>query len=157
MTPLIKICVVDDCVDEATLLCEGLKLFGYDAVAAHSGQEALQVIGCPEHLQMQAEAADKGITLVKNTFDQLPIHEILYRNNGIEQVKHLPFSHISSFALPYPLGKNHECLLLLVLSVPYLTSSFVFSLKSYHKPFLSSTSQINYHNRVVSEIIYLMC
>ena len=43
MTTLIKICVVDDCVDEATLLCEGLKLFGYDAVAAHSGQEALQI------------------------------------------------------------------------------------------------------------------
>lgn len=44
MIPVIKICVVDDCVDEATLLCEGLKLFGYDAVAAHSGEEALQVI-----------------------------------------------------------------------------------------------------------------
>jgi len=44
VTTLIKICVVDDCVDEALLLCEGLKLFGYDAVAAHTGMEALQVI-----------------------------------------------------------------------------------------------------------------
>ncbi|MBN1658296.1 MAG: glycoside hydrolase family 3 protein [Anaerolineae bacterium] len=33
----------------------------------------LEVIGCEEHLQMRADAADKGITLVKNTFDQLPI------------------------------------------------------------------------------------
>ncbi len=37
----IKICVVDDCVDEATVLCDGLKLFGYDAVPAYSGNEAL--------------------------------------------------------------------------------------------------------------------
>ena len=51
MTPLIKICVVDDCVDEAILLCEGLKLFGYDAVVAHSGQEALQVIA-EEHIDL---------------------------------------------------------------------------------------------------------
>ncbi len=33
----------------------------------------LEVIGCAEHLKMRAEAADKGITLVKNTFNQLPI------------------------------------------------------------------------------------
>lgn len=36
-------------------------------------EKDLAVIGCPEHLRMRAEAADKGITLVKNTFDQLPI------------------------------------------------------------------------------------
>ncbi|NLS77520.1 MAG: glycoside hydrolase family 3 protein, partial [Chloroflexi bacterium] len=33
----------------------------------------LEVVGCEEHRRMRAEAADKGITLVKNTFDQLPI------------------------------------------------------------------------------------
>lgn len=33
----------------------------------------LAVIGCEEHLQMRAAAADKGITLVKNTLAQLPI------------------------------------------------------------------------------------
>ncbi|HDP33490.1 MAG TPA: response regulator [Candidatus Hydrogenedentes bacterium] len=44
MTTSIKICVVDDCIDEATILCEGLKLFGYDAVAAYSGEEALRVV-----------------------------------------------------------------------------------------------------------------
>ncbi|MCK5861305.1 MAG: response regulator, partial [Candidatus Hydrogenedentes bacterium] len=43
MTTAIKIGVVDDCVDEATLLCEGLKLFGYDTVVAHSGMEALRM------------------------------------------------------------------------------------------------------------------
>jgi len=36
-------------------------------------EQDLAVIGCEEHLRMRAEAADKGITLVKNTFDQLPI------------------------------------------------------------------------------------
>jgi beta-N-acetylhexosaminidase len=36
-------------------------------------EEALEVVGCAEHLAMRAEAADKGITLVKNTLRQLPI------------------------------------------------------------------------------------
>ena len=36
-------------------------------------ENELQVVGCAEHLAMRADAADKGITLVKNTFDQLPI------------------------------------------------------------------------------------
>lgn len=36
-------------------------------------EEDLEIVGCKEHLQMRAEAADKGITLVKNTFNQLPI------------------------------------------------------------------------------------
>lgn len=36
-------------------------------------EKDLEVVGCKEHLQMRAEAADKGITLVKNTFNQLPI------------------------------------------------------------------------------------
>ena len=36
-------------------------------------REDLKVIGCEDHLSMRAAAADKGITLVKNTFDQLPI------------------------------------------------------------------------------------
>jgi beta-N-acetylhexosaminidase len=42
------------------------------------GQD-LEVIGCPAHLQMRADAADKGITLVKNTFDQLPIRPETHR------------------------------------------------------------------------------
>lgn len=36
-------------------------------------EKDLEVVGCEEHLQMRADAADKGITLVKNTFNQLPI------------------------------------------------------------------------------------
>ena len=43
MASTIKIAVVDDCKDEATVLCDGLKLFGYDAVAAYSGEEALRL------------------------------------------------------------------------------------------------------------------
>lgn len=37
------------------------------------GEQALEVVGCAEHLAMRADAADKGITLVKNTLNQLPI------------------------------------------------------------------------------------
>lgn len=36
-------------------------------------REDLEVIGCEDHLMRRKEAADKGITLVKNTLDQLPI------------------------------------------------------------------------------------
>jgi two-component system cell cycle response regulator len=39
-----KVCVVDDCVDEATVLCEGLKLHGYDAVMVHTGRDALDLL-----------------------------------------------------------------------------------------------------------------
>lgn len=34
----------------------------------------LEVIGCPEHLAMRKDAADKGVTLVKNTLDELPLN-----------------------------------------------------------------------------------
>jgi beta-N-acetylhexosaminidase len=36
-------------------------------------REDLKVIGCEDHINRAKEAAEKGITLVKNTFDQLPI------------------------------------------------------------------------------------
>lgn len=36
--------------------------------------EDLEVVGCAEHLRMREEAADLGITLVKNTLDQLPLN-----------------------------------------------------------------------------------
>ncbi len=39
----------------------------------------LEVVGCAEHLAMRAEAADKGITLVKNTLNQLPIRPETHR------------------------------------------------------------------------------
>lgn len=35
--------------------------------------EELKVVGCEEHLKMRADAADKGITLVKDTQQNLPI------------------------------------------------------------------------------------
>ncbi len=36
-------------------------------------KEDLKVVGCEDHIERAKQAADKGITLVKNTFDQLPI------------------------------------------------------------------------------------
>ena len=41
--------------------------------------EALEVVGCEEHLAMRADAADQGITLVKNTLDQLPLNPVDHR------------------------------------------------------------------------------
>lgn len=35
--------------------------------------DELAVVGCEDHLRLRAEAAEKSITLVKNTFQQLPI------------------------------------------------------------------------------------
>ena len=43
-------------------------------------KEDLQVIGCQEHLDMRSEAADLGITLVKNTLNQLPIRPETHKN-----------------------------------------------------------------------------
>ncbi|RIO65845.1 glycoside hydrolase family 3 protein [Staphylococcus haemolyticus] len=43
-------------------------------------EEELSVIGCDEHLTMQQEAADLGITLIKNTLDQLPIRPETHKN-----------------------------------------------------------------------------
>ena len=40
-----RVCVADDCVDTAEVLCEGLKLHGYDAMAVHSGEAALELCG----------------------------------------------------------------------------------------------------------------
>mgnify|MGYP006280704251 CR=1 FL=1 len=37
------VCVADDCIDEVNILCDGLKLHNYEAVPAHTGQEALEV------------------------------------------------------------------------------------------------------------------
>jgi beta-N-acetylhexosaminidase len=43
----------------------------------------LDVIGCDEHIEMQKEAADLGITLVKNTLNQLPIFYMLITTDDI--------------------------------------------------------------------------
>ncbi len=37
--------MADDCVDSAEVLCEGLKLHGYEAVAVHTGEQALELCG----------------------------------------------------------------------------------------------------------------
>lgn len=41
--------------------------------------EELAVVGSEEHLRLRADAADKGITLVKNTLDQLPLDPVKHR------------------------------------------------------------------------------
>jgi diguanylate cyclase (GGDEF)-like protein len=39
----LKVCVVDDCKDALSTLCEGLEYFGYQVVPAHSGEEGLRI------------------------------------------------------------------------------------------------------------------
>ena len=43
-------------------------------------QEALDIIGCTEHLEMRAEAADMGNKKKKNTLNQLPIRPETHKN-----------------------------------------------------------------------------
>lgn len=38
-----RVCVTDDCDDENALLCSGLRLNNYEALAARTGQEALEI------------------------------------------------------------------------------------------------------------------
>ncbi len=38
-----RVCVADDCADEAVLLCEGLRLNNYEAAAAATGREAINL------------------------------------------------------------------------------------------------------------------
>ena len=77
--------ITDDRLDDAVRRILGLKA----QLNLHKKQvdgtiirakEDLQVIGCQEHLDMRAEAADLGITLVKNTLDQLPIRPETHKN-----------------------------------------------------------------------------
>lgn len=42
-------------------------------------KKELKVIGCEEHIKMSIEAADKGITLVKDTQNNLPINSITHK------------------------------------------------------------------------------
>ncbi|MFD8018785.1 glycoside hydrolase family 3 N-terminal domain-containing protein, partial [Staphylococcus warneri] len=43
-------------------------------------EKALEVVGCDKHIEIQKEAADLGITLVKNTLNQLPIRPETHKN-----------------------------------------------------------------------------
>lgn len=43
-------------------------------------EKALEVVVCDKHIEIQKEAADLGITLVKNTLNQLPIRPETHKN-----------------------------------------------------------------------------
>lgn len=43
-------------------------------------EKALEVVGCDKHIEIQKEAADLGITLVKNTLNQLSIRPETHKN-----------------------------------------------------------------------------
>lgn len=71
--------ITDERMTDALRRILGLKakLRLHEAQAAGTltkGPDALAVVGCDEHLAWRADAADKGITLVKNTLDQLPLN-----------------------------------------------------------------------------------
>jgi two-component system, cell cycle response regulator len=54
----LKVCVVDDCVDEASMLCESLKLNDYTVLVAYSGEEALRLC---EQEKVQVLLLDVGL------------------------------------------------------------------------------------------------
>ena len=65
---------MDDAVRRVLGLKAKLGLPGRrDSGTLLKSEKDLEIIGCDEHLRMRADAADKGITLVKNTYEQLPI------------------------------------------------------------------------------------
>lgn len=39
----LRVCVADDCTETASVLCEGLRLHDYDAIAVHTGEDALEL------------------------------------------------------------------------------------------------------------------
>lgn len=52
----------------------GLKAkLGLDESVPYRSEKDLEIIGCNKHLQMQREAIDKGISLIKDTMNVLPI------------------------------------------------------------------------------------
>ena len=59
------------------------------------GREGLKVIGCEEHLAMAKEAADLGITLVKNTKNELPIKPSTHKRISL----HTLFGEIGGITL----------------------------------------------------------
>lgn len=49
----------------------------------HKGKEALTIIGCEDHKSVAREAAQRAITLVKNTKNQLPLAPEKYKKVGV--------------------------------------------------------------------------
>ncbi len=70
--------ITEERLHEALLRILGLKASLKLHVKQKEGRlvppkEGLKIVGCAEHLEMAEEAADLGITLVKDTLNQLPI------------------------------------------------------------------------------------
>ena len=59
-------------------------------------QEDLKVVGCEDHIERAKQAADKGITLVKNTFDQLPIRPETHKRIRLYFLRRRKRRHSSS-------------------------------------------------------------
>ena len=53
-------------------------------------KKELEVIGCAEHLEWQKEAADRGITLVKDTQQNLPINPVNKKPTIIKIIDRFP-------------------------------------------------------------------
>lgn len=65
-------------------------------------KEALQAVGCPEHIEWAKECADRAITLVKDTQDLLPLSPVRHRR-----------------ILLYPLGGEDDNFSLRAAAKPY--------------------------------------
>lgn len=59
-------------------------------------KEDLKVVGCKEHLEMRSDAADKGITLVKDTHNNLPINPKTHKHIRLYMLENDNKNHESS-------------------------------------------------------------
>ena len=81
-----KVCVVDDDIGATTVLCDGLRLNGYEAVGVYSGADALKV------------CAEGGIDLVLLDI-LMPVmdgYEVFENLNSNEATTHIPVIFVSA-------------------------------------------------------------
>ncbi len=80
-----KVCVVDDHVESATVLCEGLKLNNYDAVQVHCGLDGLAA----------CEAGDIDLVLLDIVLPDVDGYEICRRLKSSDKTREIPVVFVS--------------------------------------------------------------
>lgn len=80
-----RVCVVDDCEDENALLCTGLRLSGYESVAAHTGLEALEI----------CRKGPVDVVLLDVDLPDIDGYEVCRRLKADEQTAQIPVIFIS--------------------------------------------------------------
>jgi len=90
--------VTDDCADEVTILCEGLELNAYEAVAASTGQEALE------------RCAEGGIDLVllDVTLPDMDGYEVCRRLKADEKTRNIVVIFVTGRGAPEDVSLGYQ-------------------------------------------------